>query len=144
MAREFHPDANPNDPEASIKFVELGKTYENMMKKLKDGQKLRSNDHSDDDEYDDYSDDEEDYGFDEAISTFSAAGGPVITRQMRKELKKVSEEMSSGGARDGGWFSFAQTYGGDDGIKDLPGGPNLTQQPIAALPSGKKPRRQKK
>jgi hypothetical protein len=82
--------------------------------------------------------------FSQAVSTFSAAGGPVITRQMRRELKKVSEEMSSGGARDGGWFSFAKLYGQDDGVKDLPGGPDLSSQPQAQLPSGKKPRRQKR
>lgn len=79
----------------------------------------------------------------QAVSTFSAAGGPIITRQMRRELKKVSEEMSSGGARDGGWFSFAKLYGDDDGVMDIPGGPDLSK-PQVALPSGKKPRRQKK
>jgi hypothetical protein len=63
---------------------------------------------------------------------------------MRRELKKVSEEMSSGGVRDGGMFMMAQMYGGDDGIKELPGGPNLRSNDMKALPDGRKPRRQRK
>ena len=45
------------------------------------------------------------------------AGGPVLTRQMRRELKAVSDDHAAGGARDGGWFSFAQMYGNDDGVQ---------------------------
>jgi hypothetical protein len=36
---------------------------------------------------------------------------------MRRELKAVSDNNAAGGARDGGWFSFAQMYGGDDGVQ---------------------------
>jgi len=80
----------------------------------------------------------------QARSTYSGAGGPLLTREMRRELKKVSEEMNSGGVRDGGMFMMAQMYGGDDGIKDLPGGPNLNGAPMAQLASGLKQRRKKK
>jgi hypothetical protein len=36
---------------------------------------------------------------------------------MRRELKRVTEEMSAGGVRDGGMFLMAQMYGGNDGVK---------------------------
>lgn len=138
LARKNHPDANPDDAEAAQRFVELGRTYEAMVKRLKAGSDEGRNgleDHEDDDE--------EDYGEEEARTTFSGAGGPVLTKQMRKELKKVSEEMSSGGARDGGWYLLAQQYGGDDGIQELPGGPNISGEPMA-ISDGRKPRRRRK
>jgi len=140
LARVNHPDANKDDPTAAERFVLLGRTYENLQKKLSEGKSL--DDRNQLDEEDD--DEEEDYGEEEARSTFSAAGGPVLTREMRRELKKVSEQMASGGVRDGGWFGFAQQYGGDDGVRDLPGGPDLKAGPQLQLADGKKPRRKRK
>jgi hypothetical protein len=78
------------------------------------------------------------------MSTYSGAGGPTLTREMRRELKRVTEEMASGGVRDGGMFMMAQMYGGDDGIKDLGGGINLKGAPVAQLGDGLKPRRKRK
>ena len=54
--------------------------------------------------------------------------------------KKIRDEMASGGARDGGWFALAAQYGDDDGIQDLPGGPNFAK-PQLQVESGKKKRR---
>lgn len=77
--------------------------------------------------------------------------GSLVVRVLRvfshgvtsRFIARHSEELSSGGARDGGWFGIAELYGSDDGVKDLPGGPNLGG-PQAALPTGKKERRRKR
>ena len=135
LAREYHPDANPEDPDAAAKFVHLGKTYEKLQKAIG----------SDMDEQDlDYDDEDEDsYGEEEARVTYSGAGGPVLTREMKRELRKIRDEMASGGARDGGWFALAAQYGDDDGVQDLPGGPNFSG-PQLQLDDGKKKRRRRK
>jgi hypothetical protein len=132
---------HPDDPSIKEKFVLLGRAYETILKRIKDGKPSVEGNRSSDD-FDE--DDDDDYSEDDARTTFSAAGGPTLTREMRRELQKVSKEMASGGVRDGGWFGFAQQYGDDDGVKDLPGGPDLGGKPRQALPSGLKPRRQKK
>ena len=135
LARDFHPDANPDDPEAAAKFIHLGKVYEKLQKKV--DQDLEGDDDDDDD------DDEEDYGEEQARATYSGAGGPILTREMKRELKKIREEMASGGARDGGWFALAAQYGDDDGVQDLPGGPSFSK-PALQLENGKKKRRRKR
>jgi hypothetical protein len=143
LAKAFHPDAHPDDPRAAQKFVLLGRTYEQLLKRFDDGAAVRAtNSHRD--EENDEGDESDDYGVEEAKSTFSAAGGPMLSKEMKRELKRVTEEMSSGGARDGGWFGLAQKYGDDDGVKQLPGGPDITNQPPGQLPSGLKPRRIKR
>ena len=134
LARDFHPDANPDDPEAAAKFIHLGKVYEKLQKKV--DQDLEGDDDDDDD-------DEEDYGEEQARATYSGAGGPILTREMKRELKKIREEMASGGARDGGWFALAAQYGDDDGVQDLPGGPSFSK-PALQLENGKKKRRRKR
>ena len=46
----------------------------------------------------DHEDDEE-YDVEEALGTFSAASGIRLTRQQKRELQAISEDMNSGGAR---------------------------------------------
>lgn len=141
LAREFHPDANPADPEAAAKFVNLGKVYEKLQKGR--GRWNSSGDMDYDDEGDENENDDE-YGEEQARVTYSGAGGPVLTREMKRELRKIRDEMASGGARDGGWFALAAQYGDDDDARDLPGGPSYGSKPPLALESGKKRRRKKR
>lgn len=131
--------ANPDDPDAAQNFVQLGKTYEALQKRINSGKSVGGSNALDPDG----EDDDEDYDEAAARSTYSGAGGPLLTREMRRELKRVSEEMASGGVRDGGMFMMAQMYGNDDGMKDLAGGPDLNR-PMVALADGRKPRRQRK
>lgn len=35
LAKKYHPDTNPNDPEAKEKFAKLAEAYEVKKKKLK-------------------------------------------------------------------------------------------------------------
>lgn len=128
LAKSLHPDANPDDPTAGEKFVQLGLTYERLLRKA--GQEQAEQELEGDD-LDDY--DEED-----AKSTFNAAGGPQLTKEMRRELKRVSEELGAGGVRDGGWFAFA-AMNAEAGATELPGGPS-----IGALADGKKKRRRRR
>ena len=47
----------------------------------------------------DHEDDDEEYDVEEALGTFSAASGIRLTRQQKRELQAISEDMNSGGAR---------------------------------------------
>jgi len=57
LARENHPDANPS-PDAAAIFVQLGRTYELLMKRIRDGQdvtganELEEHEDDEDGEYD--------------------------------------------------------------------------------------------
>ena len=60
--------------------MHLGLTYEKLLRKA--GQEQAEQALEGEEDFDDY--DEED-----AKSTFNAAGGPQLTREMRRELKRV-------------------------------------------------------
>ncbi len=127
LAKRFHPDLNKEDPNAAERFVELGKAFEKLMR--------RAQGKPEDDAF-------EDYDEDAAFATFD---GLVLNAEQRRELKKIAQEMSAGGARDGGLFALAEMLGEDDGTKAIPGAPATSdaasRPPLQLTATGRKVRR---
>ena len=111
LAKQYHPDMNGE--EFQTQFVELGRAYETMLRRLTEEAG------GDAGEVEDYDEDAAHETFSRMFESLSDTLSQGLSRQQRRELKEVAETMVSGGARDGGWFEFARMNGEDDGVKDI-------------------------